>query len=383
MPSKTRQRLMMRREMGVRRRPHILVVSTGSIGGIGRAERLLGSALDALAGQGVLSYTNVARREHPAYLGGAGGAGGGAYSPQRFLYQLCHAVWTERPDLVLFEHVNLARAAPLARALGAPRFAVATYGIDVWPVHLDAVRQHALAAAASVFTISEFTAGQLARCPGLNHEHISVIPLALEPHWLEPSDASPRPQTANAAPRMLSVSRLDPAGRDKGVAEVIRALPAVRSLLPDVEYHVVGDGPDRPYLERLAADRGVRDSTVFHGLASESELRLQYRTTDVFVLPSLSEGFGLVFLEAMAHAKPVVARRAGATPEVVLDGTTGILIDDPQQLPQAVASVLLKPEMGQALGAAGLYRAREQFSFAAYVERLRTALLAAAATPVG
>jgi glycosyltransferase involved in cell wall biosynthesis len=173
----------------------------------------------------------------------------------------------------------------------------------------------------------------------------------------------------------LTVSRLSRGDWAKGVDEVISALPAIRSTVPKVQYTVVGDGDDVSRLRGEARRHGVEDLVRFVGSVSDAELHGYLARSDVFVMPSRQEGFGIVFLEAMAYGKPVVARAHGGAPEVVLDGTTGILIrgEGPRHLVAALTTLLGRPSMRAAMGAAASHRVRSLFSY----ERFRSSAFAA------
>src|SRR5205085_7475716 len=119
-------------------------------------------------------------------------------------------------------------------------------------------------------------------------------------------------------------------------------LPQVLQKVPNAILVLVGDGADRPRLEQLARVSGVMDRTRFlHGLTQE-ELFACYCHCDLFALPSRGEGFGLVFLEAMAHAKPVIGGAHGGTPDVIDDGLTGMLVPhgDAERLSAALELIL-------------------------------------------
>jgi len=121
---------------------------------------------------------------------------------------------------------------------------------------------------------------------------------------------------------------------------------------------IVGDGPCRRVWERLRDDLSLRDRVEFLGTVSRRELADRYRRAAVFCLPSRQEGFGIVFLEAMAHARPIVAARAAAVPETVADGEVGILADpnDPEAFAQALATLLEDRDLGRRMGQAGRRR---------------------------
>jgi len=159
---------------------------------------------------------------------------------------------------------------------------------------------------------------------------------------------------------LLSVARLIPR---KGIDTVIRALPR---LAPDVEYRVVGSGPDEARLRRLARTHGVADRVRFLGRLDDQALASEYARCTLFVLPARRtpegdlEGYGLVYFEAAAWGRCVVAGRSGGERDAVVDGQTGVLVDGESvaQVTEAISSLLNNPEHIQALGVAG--RARVQ-----------------------
>jgi glycosyltransferase involved in cell wall biosynthesis len=157
----------------------------------------------------------------------------------------------------------------------------------------------------------------------------------------------------------LAVSRLT---GQKGIDVAIRALAA---LPGDVVLVVLGEGPDRASLERLARELGVEQRVFLLGRVPDVAAWL--RRAEVFVHPARWEGFGLAVLEAMLAGLPVVATRVSSLPELVVDGETGLLVaaDDAAALAAAVSSALDQP----ALGNAGHTRARAEFSVARMADR--------------
>jgi phosphatidylinositol alpha-1,6-mannosyltransferase len=167
---------------------------------------------------------------------------------------------------------------------------------------------------------------------------------------------------------------MDAAERYKGVDAVIRALPDVRRKVPRVSYTVVGEGTDLDRLRRLALDCGVTDLVRFTGEVDHEGLLREYEECDVFVLPSTGEGFGLVFLEAMSFAKPVVAVATGGPVDVVQDGITGRLVASQDDVSGALLELLLDRGKARAMGAQGQARLEASFSFERYVDRWRETL---------
>lgn len=148
----------------------------------------------------------------------------------------------------------------------------------------------------------------------------------------------------------------------KGLLDLVRAASLLREALPEAHYLVAGRGELRPRLEAWIGELGL--SGVFHLLGFRSDVTSLLRGSDLLVLPSRLEGFGLVLLEAMETGLPVVGTRVGAIPEVVADGETGILVPprDPDALAAALLRVLTWSDVADAMGRAGRARVRSEFS---------------------
>jgi phosphatidylinositol alpha-1,6-mannosyltransferase len=146
----------------------------------------------------------------------------------------------------------------------------------------------------------------------------------------------------------------------KGVDTVIRAMPAILRKFPELHYLVAGEGPDIDRLTQLRGQVGVTNRVRFIGRLKQSEVAAFHHAIDAFVMPARQEGpsvegFGLVFREANACGRPVVAGLSGGVPDAVRDGETGLLV--PPNAADAVATAVIQllsdPEKARALGAAG------------------------------
>ena len=126
---------------------------------------------------------------------------------------------------------------------------------------------------------------------------------------------------------LLTLGRMDPAERYKGFDETLEAVAALVPDHPDLAYLVCGDGGDRPRLEQKAIELGVSDRVVFAGYIPEAEKADHYRLADAFVMPGRGEGFGIVYLEALACGVPVVASSLDASREAVRHGLLGEVVD--------------------------------------------------------
>ncbi len=184
-----------------------------------------------------------------------------------------------------------------------------------------------------VIAPSEHSASAIRRFYGIRPERLAVVPEPINlDRWRRALDASPR--TLSTGRRILCVAHLYPR---KDVATLLDAM----TLLPaDTRLRVIGTGPQRRALLARAEALGLGDRAAFPGHVSFEGLAKEYREADIFCLPSRQEGFGIVFLEAMAAGLPIVAARAAAVPEVVADGECGLLF--PPGDASALAHALLR-----------------------------------------
>ncbi|MCW2622441.1 MAG: glycosyl transferase, group 1 [Frankiales bacterium] len=181
-------------------------------------------------------------------------------------------------------------------------------------------------------------------------------------------------------PVVVCVSRLVPR---KGQDVLIRALPEIRRAVPDAALLVVGGGPDAPRLTRLAAELGVAGDVVLTGSVPWEELPAHYDAGDVFAMPCRTrraglevEGLGIVFLEASATGLPVVAGRSGGSPDAVLDGVTGHVVDgtDVSEVAARITALLADPAAARAMGAAGRAWVEQEWRWDVLAARLRALL---------
>jgi phosphatidylinositol alpha-1,6-mannosyltransferase len=146
---------------------------------------------------------------------------------------------------------------------------------------------------------------------------------------------------------------------------LIAALPRLLPRWPDLQLVIAGRGEDRPWLEHLTERNGVRRHVLFLAGLSYEALSACYAACEIFALPSAAEGFGLVYLEAMARGKPVIGGAHGGAPEVIEDGRTGYLVQhgDAMQLATSIDTLLAHPEMAREMGSRGKKRVEEEFRF--------------------
>ena len=159
----------------------------------------------------------------------------------------------------------------------------------------------------------------------------------------------------------------------KGYEHLIRAVHLAAPNVPTVGCLIVGEGDPgyRAGLDALTRDLGLAGRVVFAGF--QSDVFPYLAAMDLFVLPSVMEGFGIALLEAMAMGRPVVATKVGGVPEVVEEGVTGLLVPpaDPASLARAIVRLAEAPELRRQLGGAGAERVRERFHVTRMSEQLQ------------
>jgi glycosyltransferase involved in cell wall biosynthesis len=167
------------------------------------------------------------------------------------------------------------------------------------------------------------------------------------------------PVRAHARPSLLAVGRLEP---QKGFDVLVRAMASVRASVPDVALVIAGEGPERQRLEHIASNLGLQGAVRLLGRREDVPALMESAT--LLVHPARWEGFGLVLLEAMRSALPIVATAVGGIPEVVEDGVTAVLVppEDPERLADAILLMLREPDRARAMGSAGFARLQERFS---------------------
>ena len=281
-----------------------------------------------------------------------------------------------KPSLVIALHPHLAPIVWSMRVRGGTfRSIIFTHGIEVWQP-LGWPRGAALRRADMVLGPSTDTVQHLISEQGILAEKVHRLPWGLDPEFeariASGAAISLPPGFPGAGKIILAVGRWDSAERYKGADTLISAIPKVLKSNPETFLALVGDGDDRPRLEQLARDLGVSEQVHFlHGLTPE-QLFACYANCDLFALPSRGEGFGIVFLEAMAHGKPVVGGAHGGIRDIVEDGVTGILVPhgNIERLGEVLASLLNDPAHAAEMGARGKERVANTFSFAQFQSRL-------------
>lgn len=354
-----------------------------AVGGVQRAGRLTAAALVSFAVQRGETCRFLCLNDPPDSPPLRVGSqeivfAGFGRSKWRFLRTAWNAAG-QKPSLVVAFHPYLAPviAAMKVRAPRTPSVIFA-HGVEVW-TPLSYIRRRSLQRADLVLAPSADTVRQLVTQQGLPSARVRRLPWSLGPEFDFQTPCGAGPRLPDGFPRgrvILTVGRWDAREAYKGVDHLIMVLPRLLEAVPDLHLVAIGSGSDVPRLQRLAQESGVAPHVHFLRSLPHEELASAYDSCDVFALPSRGEGFGLVFLEAMAHGKPVVGGAHGGTPDIIEDGATGYLVryGDIAQLTDCLRRLLAEDKVRHNMGARALERVRRDFTFARFSHNLAAAL---------
>lgn len=353
------------------------------IGGVQEASRLTAAALVALAPlrgwELTLLSLNDPAGPHKLGVGGHSidfrgfGRGKTRFAVSAILAAL--SLPQAKNTVVVATHPNLAPVTTwMRRTSFRLKTIVMSHGIEVWD-QLPGFRRRALCKADAVLGPSSYTVKKLVEVQNVERTRTRRLPWPISPWFLRMVGGELRtspPKSFPTGPVILTVGRWVTSEQYKGTDDLIRAVSQLTEEFPTVRLVAVGSGDDLPRLQKLAAESGLGDRVTFFENLPREELAACYARADIFALPSAGEGFGLVFLEAMAFSKPIVAAASGGATDVAEDGVNGLVVPphDPGQLARALKRFLQDPGLRERLGRRGGELVREKYRFEVFQNSL-------------
>jgi glycosyltransferase involved in cell wall biosynthesis len=262
-----------------------------------------------------------------------------------FAMRALAAGYRQRPDLVVVTHINLSPAARwLKKVRGIPYCCVA-HGIEAWGMRHPA-RKAAVRAADFILAVSSFTRDRLVREERLHPATVLLLPNTIARDAFR---SGPKPESLlrrhGIGPEkkvILTVARLNRSEGYKGYDQILKCMPRIRRVVPGAHYVLVGSGDDRSRIEGLIAALKLSDCVTLAGFIPDMELVDYYNLCDVFAMPSKGEGFGIVYLEALACGKAVLAGNADGSSEPLQHGKLGVLAppDDVEKIGECLIAIL-------------------------------------------
>ena len=271
----------------------------------------------------------------------------------RGIKRLITSIYRDFPFKLIHAHVALPdgyAGAMIARDIGVP-LVVTIHGQDLQhTIHRSSRCRNALKfvfdEASQVIVVSHKLKRLAEKYFGC-HNKLTVIPNGVDLQKVAVPNPGDLPEDRN--PTLLSVSNLI---YTKGIDLTLSAIARLRKKYPELRYKVVGGGPLESKLRQQALSLGLNDCVEFLGRQPHQRVMEYMAECDIFVLPSWSEGFGVVYLEAMAHGKPVIGCQGEGIEDFVEHGKTGLLVKpkDVESLVEAIDFLLSHPEEARAIG---------------------------------
>jgi phosphatidylinositol alpha-1,6-mannosyltransferase len=255
--------------------------------------------------------------------------------------------WT-RFNLIACGHIKLLPLAILAKFITRAPLLLIIYGVDAWDLPKNIVLKYFLSKIDLVISISEITKQRFMQWSHVNQNKFYILPNAItQKNYGVGGKSRKLIEHYNLKDKivLMTLGRLSAEEKYKGFDEVMELLPELAKQIPDIAYLIVGDGDDRPRLEAKAKALGIKGRVVFTGFIPESEKADHYRLADVFVMPGRGEGFGFVFLEALACGIPAVGSTLDGSREALRGGSLGILVDPrhPEDIQAGIFEALRRP----------------------------------------
>jgi phosphatidylinositol alpha-1,6-mannosyltransferase len=251
-------------------------------------------------------------------------------------------------DIIFCAHIHLLSIAYVFKFLYKAKLILAIHGVDAWQPTKRWLNDNLVGSVDAIIVVSDVTKQRFLTWARTKQAKIFILPNAVNL-----SEYGPGPKNSALLNRygltgkivLMTLGRLSPEERYKGFDEIMEVLPLLSKHIHHIAYLIVGDGEDRPRLEAKAQTLGVRDRVVFAGFIPEAEKADHYRLADAFVMPGRGEGFGIVFLEALACGIPVVGSKLDGSRESLRGGALGILVDPrrPDEIQAGVLEALQQP----------------------------------------
>lgn len=274
-----------------------------------------------------------------------------------FVFVACLKATFFRPDVLFSSHISFSPIVYVLHKVFRIPYVMFTAGVEVWDIKKHSLKK-ALRDARLVVSISHYTTEKLKNQIEELREKIFLLPPTVRENLFrikEKPEYLARRHGLRGKEVLLTVARLRPNEEEKGYLKVIDTLPELRKEFPNIRYVIVGAvlkefGDNRERVRAYAREKGVDENVIVVGEVSDKELADYYNLCDVFVMPSTQEGFGIVFLEALASGKPVIAGNKDGSRDALLDGKLGLLVDprSVEEITEALRKVLkkeIRPEL--------------------------------------
>ncbi|BAT54504.1 glycosyltransferase [Nostoc sp. NIES-3756] len=236
----------------------------------------------------------------------------------------------QRPNVVISTHVNYATACYILKLISGVSYWVIAHGLEAWEIESSTTKL-ALQKADKIISVSNYTRLRLIEKMNVNADKITILPNTFDINKFQisskPTNLLKKYKLTHEQPVILTVSRMGRMAQYKGYDKIIQSLVKVRSQIPNVHFILAGKGDDLPRVKELVSSLNLDSCVTLAGFVPDEELCDYYNLCDVFAMPSKGEGFGIVYLEALACGKPVLAGNQDGSIDPLAKGKLGCLVD--------------------------------------------------------
>jgi len=247
-----------------------------------------------------------------------------------FLYKLINELYIFKPDLIICGHANFSIVCFIVKKLFKIPYLTICHGVEVWK--LNSVNSTGLKNSSMIVSVSRFTEKKISeQLKKYSKDRYFILPNTIDENKFVPG---PRPKflmerhsIAIDDEVLLTLGRLERKEQYKGHDKIIESLRHILKVKPNIKYVIAGSGDDTDRIKEIICTHNLENNVILTGFVPEEEIAAYYNLCDIFVMPSKGEGFGIVFLEALACGKPVVGGNKDGTLDALADGELGYLVD--------------------------------------------------------
>lgn len=296
-----------------------------------------------------------------------------------FIFKIIKQLFKFKPDIIFCSHINFAPVCYLFKKIFNKNYLIFTHGIEVWDVGNN-FKIKALKEARMIITVSNFTKEKIIqKLPGIQNK-IFMLPNSVDSEVFKPKKKPlnlMQKYNLTDEKMIFTITRMLKSEGYKGYDKVIEALPKIIEKIPKLKYFLVGSGDDVPRIKKIINDLNLNNYVIMPGFVLDNDLADYYNLADIFVMPSKGEGFGIVFLEALACGKPVIAGNIDGSKDAILNGELGVLVnpDDTNEISETITKILKREVLKKILDSDYLRRrVLEVYGFDKFKEKVKNLL---------
>ena len=282
-----------------------------------------------------------------------------------------------KTDIVMLSHINLLLVGWLIKLLNPKvKLILLAHGIEVWEP-LNSIKKRMLNKCDLILAVSRFTKEKMISLHGLERKKLKVFNNCLDPNLTEiinkekDRDLLDRYGFTKDNIILFTLTRLATSERYKGYEKVIEAMKLLVTSYPELRYLLAGkyDTLERLRIEELIKENKLEAYIVLAGFIQEAEVAAHFNLANIYIMPSVKEGFGIVFIEAMHYGKPVIAGNKDGSVDALANGEFGLLVDpdDINAITEAIKKMLQNPQQF----IPDQKKLEEKFGYSKYKEGLR------------